>query len=435
MRYIILVPLFVALLLGAFATPTTHLPVSAQTEGTLMVDAGEVIGPISPYVYGSNFGPLNVIPVDLIEAAQNSGVSFLRFPGGRWGDLNDVRLQQIDDFMRVCRIVGAEPSIHVRLENGTPEAAAELVRYTNIEKEYGVKYWAIGNEPTLFDDYTTEQHNRDWRAIAEAMLEVDPDIILMGPDPHQYNGMVMPDTLDPEGRDFVREFLIANGDLIDILSVHRYPFPANAGNPVTTIDELRENATEWDIILPTLQTMAQELTGRDDIKVAMTEASSHWSNNIRGEATPDSHFSAIWWSDVLGQLIHDQAFIVGYFDFQSADRGGWGLLDRFEVRPTYYVYQLYQQWGTELVFSETSVDYLSVYAALREDGALTLMVVNLADEEQSAPLEINNFTFSGEAEVWRLDLEHNAEQLDSEDLSSGEITVPGQSTTLYVLQP
>ena len=30
-----------------------------------------------------------------------------------------------------------------------PEQAAELVRYVNIEKKYGVEYWAIGNEPTF----------------------------------------------------------------------------------------------------------------------------------------------------------------------------------------------------------------------------------------------------------------------------------------------
>ncbi len=436
MRITILISLIFVLTLGIVGMPQSQPSVSAQSTGALVVDADEIIGPISPYVYGSNFGPLQVVPVDLIEAAQNSGVTFLRFPGGRWGDLNDIRPQQIDAFMRTCKLVGAEPSIHVRLENGTPEAAAELVRYTNIEKEYGVKYWSIGNEPTLFDDYTTEQHNREWRAIADAMLEVDPDIILMGPDPHQYSGNPAIDPRDPEGRDFVREFLLANGDLIDILTVHRYPFPASMGNPVTTIDELRNNAAEWDIIIPSLQELILETTGRDDILIGVTEANSHWSGNIGGEATNDSHYNAIWWSDVLGRLIRDQAFIVGFFDFQSdANRGGWGLLNKYDVRPTYYVYQLYQRWGTELVFAESTVDYLSIYASLTEDGALALMVVNLADEEQSAPLEINNFTGSQSAEVWRLDLEHNAEQLVDEDLSGGAITVPGQSATLYILQP
>ena len=430
MRYIKLF-LLVVIIIG------TVMPLGgdtvAQTDERLLVDAGQNLGTISPYVYGSNLGPLNVIPLDLYEQAENSGINFLRFPGGRWGDLNDIREQQIDFFMRYINLVGAEPSISVRLENGTPEAAAELVRYTNIENDYDVRYWAIGNEPSLFDDYTTEDLNTQWRAIAEAMLEVDPTIMLIGPEPHQWTGNPNTDPRDSEGREWVREFLLANGDLIDIVAVHRYPFPRSAGNPVTTIDELRENAAEWSEILDNLRAVILETTGRDDIPVAMTEANSHWSANIGGEATNDSFFNAIWWADVLGRLIQDQPIIVNYFDFQSdANRGGFGLLAKYDVRPSYYVYQLYQRFGTELLHSESNVEYLSVYAALRDDGTLTLIVVNLADDAQTAPLEIVDYDITTPAQVWRLDAEHNAEQLDDEDLSGGEITVPGQSATLFV---
>lgn len=84
--------------------------------------------------------------------------------------------------------VGAMPTISVRLLGGDPETAAELVRYTNIEKKYRVTYWSIGNEPSYYTqgnyadyDYTTENLNRDWRAIAAAMKDVDPAIKPMGP--------------------------------------------------------------------------------------------------------------------------------------------------------------------------------------------------------------------------------------------------------------
>lgn len=427
MRYL---PIFFVLILLISLIPP-HI--TARDDAGLVVDAGEVIGPISPYVYGSNFGPLQVVPLDLIEAARDSGVTMLRFPGGRWGDLNDIREQQIDAFMQTCELVGAEPLIHVRLENGTPEAAAELLRYTNIEKEYGVKYWAIGNEPSLFDDYTTDDLNEQWRAIAEAMLEVDPDILLVGPEPNQWTGDPAIDPNDPEGRDWVEEFLKVNGDLIDIVAIHRYPFPRDMGSN-TTIEELRANAAQWSSILPNLRDVIQQTTGRD-IPVAVTEANSHWSSSIRGEATNDSFYNAIWWADVLGRLISDQAVIVGYFDFQSSgDRGGFGLLDRYDVRPSYYTYQLYKQFGTELVASESGVEYLSIYAALRDDGALTLMVVNLADEAQTTTVAINNFEVTVPAEVWRLDAENMAVQLSDLDLSDGEISVPGQSVTLYVVK-
>lgn len=435
-KYFIVMLTAIILIIGT--NISTQSGISAQSESTtdLVVDVAQVIGPISPFVYGSNFGPLQVVPVDLIDEAQTSGINFLRFPGGRWGDLNDIREQQVDDFMRVTRIVGAEPSISVRLEHGTPEAAADLVHYANIENDYNVRYWAIGNEPSLFDDYTTEDLNTQWRAIAEAMLEVDPDIILIGPEPHQWTGNPATDPRDPEGREWIREFLLVNGDLVDIVAVHRYPFPRSMSNPVTTIAELRENAAEWSQILPNLRQVILETTGRDDIPVAVTEANSHWSSSIGGEATNDSFFNAIWWADVLGRLIKDQSVIVNYFDFQtSPSRGGWGLLSQYEVRPTYYTYQLYQRFGTELLFSESSIEYLSIYAALREDGALTLIVVNLADDEQTAKLQLDNFEMAGSAEVWRLDIDNMGIQIDDEDLGNLEIAVPGQSATLYIIQP
>ncbi len=228
-------------------------PLGAQDSATLFVDAGEVTGEIGPYFYGVNYGPLQFISHELMPEAEASGIRFLRFPGGRWGDLNDLQPYQLNMFMALAEQINAEVNIHVRLENGTPEAAANLVRYMNVESDYNVRYWSVGNEPDLFDDYTTEDLNREWRLIAEAMLEVDPDIILIGPDVSQWNGTPEVNPVDPEGRDWLREFLLVNGDLVDIVSIHRYPFPRSQGNPVTPKDDLRQNTAEWDTIIPALR--------------------------------------------------------------------------------------------------------------------------------------------------------------------------------------
>jgi len=88
----------------------------------------------------------------MLDAAHDSGVTIVRFPAGSWGDHNDVKTYQIDQFMAFAQKVGATAIFHVRLLDGTPEQAAEMVRYTNIEKKYNVQYWAIGNEPTLFNE-------------------------------------------------------------------------------------------------------------------------------------------------------------------------------------------------------------------------------------------------------------------------------------------
>jgi hypothetical protein len=426
---------FAILLLVMAAFVCSPAPLGAQDADApplLVVEAGEEIRTIPPTVYGANYGLLNAIPVDLTEQAKNSGIRYWRFPGGRVGDLSDLQPSQIDLFMIFVRAFNIEPSISVRLENGTPEAAAELVRYVNIEKKYGVRLWSIGNEPNLFDDYTPEQQVQDWRAIAEAMRAVDPDILLMGPDTSQFTGF---DGHEDLAHEFLRVFLQENGHLVDIVSVHRYPFPANGTTPAT-IEDLRADAPKWTLIVENLREWVQTYTGRDDLPLAIAEANSHWSSQIGGEGTTDSYYNAIWWADVLGRIISGGVDYVGYFNMQSSGRlGGFGLLATYEVRPTYYVYQLYQQFGETLVASQAPDDDVTVYAALRQDGALTVIVINMTAEAQTRALQINDFTPTA-AEAQILTASRNVEATDAPALDSAPFTLElaPQSVTLLILQ-
>ena len=409
------------------------LPIYTQDEEGIVVDAEVTIAEINPFAYGANFGPLSVVPVDFFEEAAASGITFLRFPGGRWGDLNDITETQVDMYMRIVRLMDVEPSIHVRLENGTPEAAVDLLNYANVENDYNIKYWYVGNEPNLFDDYTVEDHAEQWRAIAEALKTADPSITLIGPDLSQWNGTPQIDPTDPNGADWLRSFLRDNGDLVDVVSVHRYPFPLNQADPRTSIEDLRNNVTEWSNTLENLRQVIFEETGRD-IPVAIAEASSHWSANVQGEATPDSHYNAIWWADALGRLLEDEPYMVAYYELQTpTNRGGWGLLGSFQIHPTYYVYQLYQRFGTDMVATTSSEELVSVYAAKREDGALTLIVINLGDAASSTPLTINGF--EGEVSEVRLLTEDTlAEVVENTVLVDGMLALPAQSAALIVLE-
>lgn len=417
---------------------TSALLISGQAQplapsAVLTVDAAQPTGRVSPYVFGANHGPWATLNVDMFPTAQAAGISFLRFPGGNWGDRNNLRPEQIDFFMLQAQAVGAEPSIHVRLDGGTPEQAAALVRYANIEKGYNIRYWGIGNEPDLYHDYTFERFNTEWRAIAEAMRAVDPDILLLGPEVSQYpNSPNAPEYLR-EKRRWVQEFLRVNGDLVDIVTIHRYPFPV--GQRQTTIDDMRRSTAEWDFIIADVRAVVAEYAGGRDLPVAVTEVNSHWANAAGGEAAMDSHYNAIWWADVLGRLIRQQVEIVAYFTMAtSGNQGAWGMIERYGVRPTYYVYPLYQRFGLDLVHAESDDADVTVYAALREDGALTLMVVNLATAPRSATLTLSGFTPGGDAEVWRLDLQHRAEALDALALADGStLDLPEQSVTLYVI--
>jgi hypothetical protein len=415
-----------------FPTPTIA---PTPVPGVLYVDPGIGLGPISPYIYGTNYGPAQAIPLGMLPLIMDSGFTALRFPGGAWGDRNNLQNFNIDQFMGFCKQMGALPTISVRLRQGTPEAAAGLVRYANIEKKYGIVYWSIGNEPTLFaaelqETYDTERLNKEWRAIAEAMKAVDPSIKLIGPDLHQWEASYETTLKDSSGRDWMTEFLKANGDLIDVVTVHRYPL-AMSGTQNVTIEMMRENTRKWTGEITYLRSLIRETTGRD-IPMAFTEVNSNPSGAFGGAATPDTFYNAIWYADVLGHMIQQRVFMVNYWVI-SQRTGGLGLISGSTIRPTLYVFHLYKHFGSELVYAASGVENVNVYAAKREDGALTVLVINLLDTGQRVPLQVQGLELD-RAEIWLLDATHNAENLGAQQFpADGVLELPGQSATLYII--
>ena len=425
------------------ATPAPPTAIPTPGPGVLAVVPSASLGRISPFFLGTNYGPWLAVPVDMLPAAFASGVKAIRFPAGAWGDRNDLKPYHIDAFLAFGKQMGAIPTISVRLKDGTPEQAAALVRYANVEKGYGVTYWSIGNEPTLFaaelqavgkaDDYDTEQFNREWREFALAMKEVDPDIKLMGPEIHQFNDDEAFNPKDSAGRDWMTEFLKANGDLVDVVTFHRYPFPVSRDQPTVTIAELRRQTHEWEKSIRYLRGLIAENTGRD-LPIAVTEVNTHWNKAVGGEATPDSHYNAVWLAETLGQLMRQDVFMVNHWLLTShGGYGGWGLIGRGELRPSYYVYRLYSKFGQELLYGESGVADVSIYAARRDDGALTLLIVNLADTDRQATLQVQGEPLA-EAALWRLAPEQLPQEATSFSFpAGGTLSLPAQSVSLFVI--
>jgi len=421
-------------------TPTI---IQTPVADMLYVDPSVSLGPISPLIYGSNYGPWLTVSFEMLPAAYDSGVTILRFPAGSWGDQNNVRTYQIDQFMDFTHKVGAIAFFHVRLLDGTPEQAAEMVRFTNIERNYNVQYWAIGNEPTLYNDavknrgktYDIDRFNKEWRTFAEAMKKVDPTIKLVGAEINQFSY----DTTSGATTNFSEwdeqwfvDFLKANGDLVDIVSFHRYPFPRSNRSGPPTKDELRQNAREWDQIIIHARELIHQYTGRD-LPIAITEFNSAYDQSVGGEATPDSHYNAIWLADVLGRMIKNGVFMANEWALAAkGGAGGLGLIGQYDVYPAYYTYQLFRRFGTELIYSSSDDPDVSIYAARREDGALTVIVVNLALEEKTKAIRIEKQA-QIHAETWLFDLDHKAENAGALELSDS-ITIPPESVTLYIIQ-
>ena len=121
---------------------------SEEQPNALVVDPTVDLGPISPYVYGTNYGPLHAVPIEMMPDMIDSRFTALRWPGGAWTDTVDMQPFQLDQFVWFYNQLGALPTVSVRLHNGSPETAANLVSYAR-DMDYGIEYWSIGNEPNV----------------------------------------------------------------------------------------------------------------------------------------------------------------------------------------------------------------------------------------------------------------------------------------------
>ena len=128
-----------------------------------------------------------------------------------WGGLEE-NFVGVDEFVQLCKHIGAQPLICVRWTGKKPEDAAAEVEYCNGSAEthwgklraqnghpepYGVEYWQIGNEVDVPD------YNTSVPAFAEAMKRVDPSIKLISSFP-------------------TRSLLDEAGTVFDYLAPHHY---------------------------------------------------------------------------------------------------------------------------------------------------------------------------------------------------------------------
>ncbi len=140
-----------------------------------------------------------------------------------------------DEFLALCRLLGAAPCICVNCGEGTAAEAADWVEYCNggpdtpmgrlraaggHPKPYGVRYWDLGNEiwgPWQLGHTGPEQYGLRAVEFARAMRRKDPNIVL-----------VASGAMEREFGDWNSRMLRICGPFVDMLSVHHYTeYPVN----------------------------------------------------------------------------------------------------------------------------------------------------------------------------------------------------------------
>ena len=421
---------FLALAAGAPALAAARAPRAAQEDATparIAVQAGQELWRIPPTVRGFNFWGTRSDAAFMPEY-RKIGLNLLRFPPGQAGDQQNVDPSLIDDSAKVMRAAGGDLVVEVQLRGGTPEKAAATVVYTNFTRKYGARFWEVGNEPDLYakragePDFSPGWYAERFRAYTQAMKKVDPSIKVFGP--------VLSNKLD----EWMRPFITECGDIVDGLSWHFYggddkqPEADMLASPARFDRQVQQVRGWWRDPAVNPKGHARE------VPLLISEyGASYLTNNPKNLTTPAA---ALWTADMLGHMVTQRIDMAAYFTLWGI--GYHGVWDnRGKIRPVYYSFLLFNQFGDRLVRAESDQALLPAYAALRNDGALSLMVVNKSpDTAYRAAIELQGFAAGAPAQLWRHDKATPGAQMPyAGPLAPLDVTFPPYSTTMLVLPP
>ncbi|GAB3975135.1 hypothetical protein GCM10029978_058480 [Actinoallomurus acanthiterrae] len=417
---------------AAALTPIAATPASAAVAATVSVDAGRSVASIPTAAFGMNVavydGRMNDSPIPgLLKGA---GIGAVRYPGGSYADIYHWKTNtadggyvapgtDFDSFMGTVRSAGAQPIIIADYGSGTPQEAADWVRYANVTKGYGAKYWEIGNEVYGNGEYGSswEHDNHSSKSAttyatnlleyASAMKAVDPSIKI---------GAVLttpgswPDGITGAGdsADWNHTVMSIAGSKIDFVVVHWYP----GGN--SPADLLTKPQAQIGTITGTLRSLINQYAGANapNVGIAVTETNSTIDKDTHPAAlfAPDDYltwlengaFNIDWWN--LHNGSNGTSTVDGATDYN--DEGVLSSASGSEPPAEtpfapYYGIQMMTKLGAPgdtLVHADSSQSLLTAHAVKRTNGDVDLLFINKdPSNAYTANISYSGFTPSSSA--------------------------------------
>ncbi len=359
---------------------------------------------------------------DMVHAAQDMHTPLVRFGGNftsgyHWRDgigpidkrvsmpnvawgIPEYNTFGTDEFLRFCELIHAEPQIALNLGSGTPEEAAEWVRYVaeHFQAKHSGLLWEMGNE--LWGEWNTGWPTLDelaprTLAFSRAIRAVDPTarLIATGQDPDRFEQWNEKQLANPVGT-------------ADYLSTHF----VETTSDVDLKKPSRAFVTAATLALPIglerrLAMMRDQIAGspqRDKMKIAFTE----WlyvpgSDHAKNVPQYDNFAGALTTAGTLNMLMRSSSFVpisdmTGIIEFGGIwkKRGvvyrtpasyvlgmfGGAAIDRLlPVKVNSGSYSI--QNGSSRIPDIPDVPYLDVDAAVSKDGhTVSVFVVNRSQD-------------------------------------------------------
>ena len=374
--------------------PEARLELTFDTVGTVMIGALSLMP-------RENFRGMRT---DVIETIKKLGTRLLRWPGGNfageyhWKDgllprnmrapfqsylwletqphTNGYDFHEIstDDFVALCREIGAEPFITLNPTWNTPEESAQWVEYCNGDEttEYGklraanghpepynVKFWSLGNEAGyghMEGANTADMYARAVREHAVKMLEVSPGLTLCSSGPYP----------NPEWADFSAKAL---SDVASAVSLHHYAGYPQFIDPAGKKEEyetfLRKVDTEFQ---PRIRILREQLGG-SDVKISYDEWNA-WYAWYRGGSVTEGIMAASFLNMLYRNA--DRYGIKMACHFESVNEGAVQVFpDKVRLSPTGQAISLMNRHAGGQICA-----LCQDITATRKDGEVTCTLLN-----------------------------------------------------------
>jgi cellulase/cellobiase CelA1 len=423
------VPALLALTAGGFL-----LAQGAKASNTIAIDVNTTknLGTVSNYATGLNTatfdGHLNDSASTSAIAA--AGVTALRYPGGstadayRWQTNTTVDglgyanpNNGFDDFMGIAQKTGASPIITLNSGSGTAAEAAAWVKYANVTKHYGVKYWELGNEIPGDGTYGSawEHEEKPKGATTYAnniadyitqMKAVDPSI-KVGAVLTTYNswpdGLVASNYGDTA--DWNTTVLKRDGQNLDFVIVHDYPSSNSESqllsqyqNIAAVISHTRAEINQYaGSNAPNIQIMITETNASfesDSVPAALYAADSYMTFLQNGVTNID------WWD------LHNGPSNSSTLPDGSTDFGDGGVLSAGGCNggacepaantpfPAYYGLQAvggFAPAGAQMLGTTSSDSTVTAYGVKTSTGVNLMLVNHSAQTSEPVAVSYDGF--------------------------------------------
>lgn len=405
-------------------------------------------------------------------ALAGAGVDALRYPGGstadayRWQSNTTVDglgyanpANGFDDFMGIARRTGASPIITVNYGSGTAAEAAAWVRYANVTKHYGVKYWELGNEVSGDGTYGTmwEHNTKPKGATAYANNIADYITQMKAADPGIKVGAVLnlhnswPDGLVASNygdtADWNTTVLKKDGPRLDFVILHYYPTSKSEAELLT---QYRNIASIVQATRAEISKYAGSNASKIQIMVTETDSSFEYDSVPAALYAADSYMTLLqnkvqnidWWDEHNGPGSTSSRLPDG-----STEYGDGGILSSGGCNggvcepaantpfPAYYGLKAiggFATPGARMVGTTSSNSAVTAYAVKTSTG-MNLMLVNHS-AQTSEPVSISYAGFNA-ANVTSAEQfsEANKKLQQIRGINAHGLTLPAYSITVLKL--